>query len=111
MHEEAHGISRRDHRKLKKLHDEKIELPDHMMPLELAIDTLSKTAAKEIVKERDTKTVEQTHNASVEGAKVAGGARLDLEKRLGRKVVSSENYLRKPEKKPELPAPSSKRKR
>jgi DNA-damage-inducible protein D len=110
MHEEALGISRKDHRKLKKLHDEKIDLPDHMTPLELAIDTLSKTAAKEIVKERDTETVEQTHSASVEGARVAGGARLDLEKRLGRKVVSPVNYLQKPEKKVDLPAPKVKRK-
>ena len=111
MHEETHGLSRKEHRKLKKLHDESLELPDHMTPLELAFDTLGKTAAKEIVKERDTRTVGETHKASVEGAKVAGGARVDLEKRLGRKVVSPENYLKRPDKKEELPAPKVARKR
>jgi hypothetical protein len=82
-----------------------------MTPLELAIDTLSKTPAKEIVKERDTETVEETHNASVEGAKVAGRARKDLEKQLGRPVASPVTCLRKPEKKTELPAPKTGRKR
>jgi hypothetical protein len=111
MHEETHGLSRKDHRELKSLHNNKIDLPDHYTPLEMAFDTLGKAAAKELVKQRDTKTVGQTHKASVEGAKVAGRAREDLEKQLGRPVASSENFLRKPEKKPELPAPKAGRKR
>jgi hypothetical protein len=56
----------------------------------LAFDTLGKAAAKEIVKERDTRTVDETHKASVEGAKVAGRARQDLEKQLGRPVAFGE---------------------
>src|SRR5215467_2290635 len=110
MHEEALGISRKDHRKLKSLHADEIELPDHMDPVELAIDTLSKVSAKAIVSERDTEGVEQTHSASVEGAKIAGDARRALEKKLGRPVPSKTNYLRKPDKKAELPAPKIKRK-
>jgi prophage antirepressor-like protein len=111
MHEETHGLSRRHHRKLKKLHEDAIDLPDHYTTLEMAFDTLGKAAAKEIVKDRDTQTVDATHKASVAGAKVAGRARQDLEKQLGRPVASSENYLCKPEKKAELPPPKTGRKR
>jgi hypothetical protein len=53
-------------------YDGKIELPDHYTALEVAFDTLGKAAAKAIVKDRDTKTIDETRTASVEGAKVAG---------------------------------------
>ncbi len=84
------------HREVKKLRDNKIELADHMTGLELALDRLGKEAAKEFCIAEDTKTQKSTHDASVRGAKVAGDARVEIEKQTGRSVVSSHNFLPKP---------------
>ncbi len=105
----ALGISPGDHRELKKLPKSE-ELGDHMEPPELAIKTLSETAGKTLIVARNTKTYRTTRRASLDGAKVAGVAREELERQLGRPVVTKTNFLPKPA--PSLPPPKpSRRKR
>jgi DNA-damage-inducible protein D len=101
MHKEALGVTPEEHRELKKLGKDH-ELPDHMDGLELAIDTLGKEAATALIRTKDTRGYETTRDASIEGAEVAGGARRDLEEKLGRRVVSSHNFLPKPAEKARL---------
>ncbi len=84
-HKERKGLKSRD------------ELREHMEKPELAITTLSETAAKAIIVKRDTAEFEGTREASIDGAEVARVAREALEKQLGRPVASKHNFLPKPD--------------
>ncbi len=92
MGKEMLGHTPKEHRTLKGI-DDSIELRDHMDNLELAVVTLGERAAKEIVKARNTKTFEETKNASLTGAKVAGNAAREIEKEIGRTIANSGNFL------------------
>ncbi len=71
------------------------ELREHMDKPELAITTVSETSAKAIMMQRDTQTLDDTRQASLDGAYVAKAARAELEKQLGRKLPSKHNFLPK----------------
>lgn len=73
-------------------------LRDHMTDLELIFSMLGEASTTAIVKTKNPKGFIQNKKAAREGGKIAGDARLALEKKTGEKVVSEENYL-PPEKK------------
>ena len=89
-------------------------LRDHMNDLELIFSMLGEAATTEITRTRDAQGFPQSKEAAHDGGTVAGNARRELEKKSGRKVVTSDNYLaltqatkpaqqlpaRKPRKKP-----------
>jgi hypothetical protein len=54
---------------------------------------LGEKSTTEITKSRDSKGYEECLDSSKEGGKIAGNARKELEKKTGKKVVSSENNL------------------
>jgi len=72
-------------------------LRDHMTDLELIFSMLGEAATTEITRTKDAQGFPQNKTAAVEGGTVAGNARRELEKKSGRKIVSSENYLDEPE--------------
>jgi hypothetical protein len=55
---------------------------------------LGEASTKEITKNKNPKGFIENKKAAIEGGSVAGGARNDLERKSGKKVVSSENYLK-----------------
>jgi hypothetical protein len=61
--------------------------------LELIFSMLGEAATTEIARNRDTQGLPQNQQAAHDGGSVAGNARRELEKKSGRKVVTSENYL------------------
>lgn len=69
-----------------------------MTDLELIFSMLGEASTTAIVKTKNPKGFIQNKKAAREGGKIAGDARLALEKKTGEKVVSEENYL-PPEKK------------
>lgn len=73
------------------------QLREHMTKTELALTNLSEVAGKDIMQTRDTKDFDSSREASLDGAHVARGAREKLEEKLGRQVVSKENFLPKPD--------------
>ena len=83
------------HKQLKGLKRENVR--DHMTDLELIFTTLGEAATTEISRAKDAKGFRQNSGAAVEGGTVAGNARRELEKKSGRRIVSRENYLDKPE--------------
>jgi len=91
----AFGITPGTHKKLKGLKRE--NLRDHMNDLELIFSMLGEAATTEITKVDDAKGFHESRHAARKGGEVAGKARKDLEKKTGKKVVSSENYLIEPE--------------
>ncbi len=89
------GKSIKEHRKIKNLDsvNKNLNLRDHMTDLELIFTMLGEKSTTEVTKSRDSKGFEECLDSSKEGGSVAGNARKELEKKTGRKVISSENYL------------------
>lgn len=89
------GITPSEYKKLKRL--ERQNLRDHMNDLELIFTMLGERATTEIHRTEDSKGVVKLQKDAKAGGDIAGGARRKLEKKLGKSIVSKENYLEKPE--------------
>ena len=76
-----------------------------MNDLELIFSMLGEASTTEITRTRDAQGFSRNKQAAREGGAVAGNARRDLEKKSGRKVVTSDNFLALtvPAKKAKLP--------
>lgn len=96
----AFGITPGKHKQIKGLKRE--NLRDHMTDLELIFSMLGEAATTEITKVDDAKGFHESKHAARKGGEVAGKARKDLEKKTGKKVVSSDNYLTEPESRKRL---------
>ncbi len=90
------GMTPKEYRKLKGL--DKENLRDHMTGLELIFSMLGEASTSEIEKAKDPKTFDEHKIVSQEGGSVAKSARLDLEHKTKRKIISKDNYLNEPEK-------------
>lgn len=69
-------------------------LRDHMTDLELIFSMLGERATTEITRTEESRGMPKLKEDAKEGGEIAGDARKRLEKRLGKKIVSKENYLR-----------------
>ncbi len=95
------GLTPSEYKQLKKLKRE--NLRDHMNDLELIFSMLGEAATTEITRTSDALGFNKCKKAAKDGGDVAGKARKDLERRSGKKVVSDENYLLKPQDEKLLP--------
>jgi len=95
MGKEMLGVAPAKHREMKGLGDGD-ETREHYNPLELAVTTLGERAAKAMIVARDTDGYKATADASMSGAKIAGDARRNIEKEIGRPVADGSNFLAKP---------------
>jgi len=87
----AFGLTPAEYATFKQLKRE--NLRDHMTDLELIFSMLGEAATTEIARNRDARGFPQNRRAAHSGVRVAGNARRELEKKSGRKVVTSDNYL------------------
>jgi DNA-damage-inducible protein D len=85
------GLTPSEYAKFKHLKRE--NLRDHMTDLELIFSMLGEAATTEIARNKDAQGFPQNKKVAHEGGTVAGNARRELEKKSGRTVMSSENYL------------------
>ncbi len=76
----------------------KENLRDHMNDLELIFTMLGEKVTTEITKNKDAKGLDKCSTAAKEGGEVAGNARIEAEKKIGKSSVSNENYIAEPEK-------------
>ena len=93
----AFGLTPSQYKKLKGLDRE--NLRDHMNDLELIFSMLGEAATTEITRNRDAQGFGENKSAAIEGGEVAGKARKDLESKTGKRVVSKQNYLSRPQNK------------
>ncbi|MFA6296464.1 MAG: Bro-N domain-containing protein [Patescibacteria group bacterium] len=91
------GMTPSEYQKFKGLNRE--NLRDNMNDLELIFTMLGEASTTEIAKNKNALGFAKNKRAAYEGGSVAGKARKDLEKKSGKKVSTSENYLSKPNKK------------
>ncbi|MCF6266733.1 MAG: Bro-N domain-containing protein [Desulfuromusa sp.] len=71
----------------------KANLRDNMTDLELIFTMLGEKVTTEISRQEKPETFPGNQQVARRGGKVAGNARKDTEKELGRSVISTENYL------------------
>lgn len=89
------GLTPAEHKKLKQIKRE--NLRDHMTGLELAFTILGEAATTEITRREDAQGFSENQTAARKGGRIAGNARRELEAETGRPVVSSTNYLERPQ--------------
>ena len=90
------GMTPSEYKKFKGLTKE--NLRDHMNDLELIFNMLGEASTAEIERVNEPKTFVHHQKASREGGNVAKTARLKLESKTKRKVITKVNYLDVPEK-------------
>ena len=82
------GMTTGEYKRYKGLTKE--NLRDNMTNVELALNTLDEVATTELSRQRNPKGMGESKQAAQAGGKVAKNAREDLERQLGRSVISSE---------------------
>ena len=86
------GITTKQHMDIKHL-EKKQNLRDNMSPMELALMTLAEVTTTELHRTNDSQGMKALKIDAHDGGEVAKETRLNIEKRIGRKVVTSENAL------------------
>jgi DNA-damage-inducible protein D len=94
------GVTPSEYKKLKGL--KRQNLRDHMNDLELIFNMLGERVTTEISEQERPDTFVKNKKVAKRGGSVAGNARKQTEKELGRPVVSKESYLAKSENKKRL---------
>ncbi len=89
------SLTTSEHKKVKQLDVKRKNqnLRDHMTDLELIFTMLGEKATTEITKAKDSRGLPHCAESAKEGGGIAGNARIELEKKTGKKVVSADNYL------------------
>lgn len=91
------GVTPNEYKKFKGLKRE--NLRDHMDDFELIFTMLGERSTTEIHRVEDSKGTAKLKADAKAGGDIAGGARKKLEKRLGKSIVTKNNYLKKPQDK------------
>lgn len=89
--QETFGVSVSKHKEIKTLKKE--NLRDHMTNIELIFQRLGEEATIGVTKQRNAQGFKQSKRAARDGGQSAGEARKAFEGRIGRKVVTSDNFL------------------
>ena len=91
IHQEWTGVSVSGHKQMKGLKTE--NLRDHMSEAELIFTALAELSTRQIAESVAATGMVENKVAAKTGGRIAKKARLELESKTGRKVVTRENYL------------------
>ena len=91
IHKEWTGVSVKKHKDMKGLKTQ--NLRDHMSEAELIFTALAELSTRQIAESVDATGMEENAEAGKKGGKIAKGARLELEQKTGKSVVSRKNFL------------------
>jgi len=91
IHQEWSGVSVKKHKDIKGLKSQ--NLRDHMSEAELIFTALAELSTRQIAESVDASGIVENADAGKKGGKIAGSARLELESKTGKSVITSENYL------------------
>jgi len=91
VHQEWSGVSVKKHKDIKGLKTQ--NLRDHMNEAELIFTALAELSTRQIAESVDATGMNENAEAGKKGGKIAKKARLELESKTGRSVITSENYL------------------
>ena len=85
------GVTPAEYKKLKGVRRE--NLRDHMDDFELILTMLGERTTTEIHRTKDSKNVLQLKDDARAGGQIAGTARKQIERKIGRSIVSEKNFL------------------
>ena len=91
IHQEWSGVSVKAHKELKHLKTQ--NLRDHMSEAELIFTALAELSTRQIAETTTATGLAENQTAAKTGGKIAKRARLELEAKTGKNVVTGENYL------------------
>jgi len=91
IHQEWSGVSVKKHKQLKDLKAQ--NLRDHMSEAELIFTALAELSTRQIAESVEATGMVENTEAGKKGGKIAKNARLALEQKTGRSVVTGENFL------------------
>jgi hypothetical protein len=97
IHQEWSGVSVKKHKDIKGIKAQ--NLRDHMSEAELIFTALAELSTRKIAESVNATGMPENKDAGKKGGKIAKKARLELESKTGKSVITSENYL-PPAKKP-----------
>ena len=86
------GVTPSEYKKIKGL--KRHNLRDHMDDFELILTMLSERTTTEIHRTKDSKGVSRLKDDARAGGQIAGTARKQIERKIGRSVVSKSNFLK-----------------
>src|SRR3990167_8956500 len=90
IHQEWSDVSVKQHKELKNLKTE--NLRDHMTEAELIFTALAELSTRQIAETEQVRGLEKNKMPAQKGGQIAKNARLELEQKTGRRVVSKENF-------------------
>ncbi len=91
IHQEWSGVTVKGHKEVKGLRSQ--NLRDHMSEAELIFTALAEFSTRQIAEKENATGMPANQAAARTGGGIARNARLELEGRTGRKVVTGENFL------------------
>ncbi len=91
IHQEWSGVSVKKHKDIKGLKTQ--NLRDHMSEAELIFTALAELSTRQIAESVNAAGMPENAEAGKKGGKIARKARLELEAKTGKSVITSENYL------------------
>src|SRR3989344_711814 len=90
IHQEWSDLSVKGHKQLKGLKTE--NLRDHMTEAELIFTALAELSTRQIAENMQTTGLEKNKIPAKKGGRIAKNARLELEQKTNKKIVSSDNF-------------------
>lgn len=91
-----------EYKQFKGLNKRGQNLRDHMTDWELILTMVGEKATTDITISKDSRGFEECKESAVEGGNIAKNTRKELEQKIGKSVVSKDNYLHLTEKKRQL---------
>ncbi|MBN2136315.1 MAG: Bro-N domain-containing protein [Sedimentisphaerales bacterium] len=91
IHKEWSGVSVKKHKEIKGLKTQ--NLRDHMNEAELIFTALAELSTRQIAESVEATGMGENTDAGKKGGKIAKKARLELEHKTGKRVVTGENFL------------------
>ena len=91
IHQEWADVSVKEHKRIKGLKSQ--NLRDHMTDAELVFTALAELSTRQIAETEKAKGFEGNKVPAIKGGRIAKNARLELENKTGKKIVSEHNFL------------------
>jgi hypothetical protein len=91
IHQEWTGVSVKEHKQIKGLKTQ--NLRDHMSEAELIFTALAELSTRQIAESVDATGMDENEAAGKKGGGIAKKARLELEEKTGKPVVTGQNFL------------------
>ena len=91
IHQEWADVSVKEHKRIKGLKTQ--NLRDHMSEAELIFTALAELSTRQIAESTEARGLPENEVAGKKGGGIAKKARLELEEKTGKRVISAENYL------------------